>query len=338
MNVESNLTIPNTFALRAEADRGCIALRDEDIREAHEYAAHHDLPISLVGEGSNILPRAQVHRFVCVIRTRGIEVVAEDAEHVFVRVAAGENWHAFVMRCLTESWFGLENLALIPGSVGAAPVQNIGAYGVEVARSIECLEVLTGDGERFELNPQDCDFRYRDSVFKRTPHYAILNVTFRLNKVAAPVHDYPELQHELDTMGHGEAATPKQVAQAVISIRQRKLPAPDKHPNVGSFFKNPIVPQAAAVSLQQRLSGLQMYAVPEVGAEVVKLSAAQLIDRAGWKSKPAAHIACWPQQPLVLVNTGGASDDEVFAFAAAIQADIKARYGVELELEPSLLS
>ena len=338
MKIETNLTIPNSFALQATADRGCIAFCDDDVREAQMYAQQHKLPISMVGEGSNIVPHARVQRFVCLVRTRGVEVVAQDADHFFVRVAAGENWHEFVMRCLAESWFGLENLALIPGSVGAAPVQNIGAYGVEVARFIDCVEVLDRDGERLMLSRLDCDFKYRDSVFKGESRYAIVNVTFRLNKVADPVFDYPELRRELEAQGYGAAPTPQQVADAVITIRQRKLPAPAQHPNAGSFFKNPIVPLATAVALQRRENGLQSFAVPEMSGDFVKLSAAQLIDLAGWKSKPAQRIACWPQQPLVLVNTGGASDDEVVAFAAAIQADIKDRYDVVLELEPSLLS
>jgi len=335
MKLEKQLAIPNTLALRAHADIGCEAFNTADVAAAQAYAQEHGLAFVPLGEGSNIVPHASVHSFVCILKTRGIDVIEENEQQVWLRAAAGENWHRFVMGCLQQSWFGLENLALIPGSVGAAPVQNIGAYGVEVAEFVEAVEVLDERGAVRTLSAAECRFRYRDSVFKQSPGYTILSIILKLNKRQQPVIEYPELRAQLE--GRTDV-TAQQVAEAVISIRQRKLPAPQTHPNVGSFFKNPIVSNRLAYSLTGQISDLQTYAVPESGGDRVKLSAAQLIDRAGWKDRAAERVACWQTQPLVLVNTGGASDAEVFAFAAAIAEDIRSRYGVALELEPSELS
>lgn len=338
MQLEEQLQIPNTLALPAHAALGCQAFNPVDVAEAQTYARQHKLNFVPLGEGSNIVPHARVRSFVCLLRTRGIEVLDDTADQIQVRAAAGENWHRFVMYCLQQGWFGLENLALIPGSVGAAPVQNIGAYGVEVAQFIETVEVLDEQGDEQVLNAADCRFSYRDSLFKQTSGQTILSVTLRLNKQDAPVIEYPELKARLH---HQAEITAAQLADAVIAIRRSKLPAPEAHPNVGSFFKNPIVPKALADELRANMPDLQQFPLPEQGGsgrEQVKLSAAQLIDRAGWKDKPAQRVACWRTQPLVLVNTGGASDAEVFAFAAAIAGDIESRYGIQLELEPSVLS
>ncbi len=334
MQLRQHLDIPNTLALRSTADYGCEAYSSADVADAQAYAQAHQLAFVPLGEGSNVVLHARVRSFVCLLRSAGIEVLQETAEHVTIRVAAGENWHQFVLHCLRQGWYGLENLTLIPGSVGAAPVQNIGAYGVEIAQFIEAVEVLHPQGEVVALNAAQCRFGYRDSVFKHQPGYTILNVTLRLNKQDAPVFDYPELQAALAEQTEVAA---QHVADAVIRIRQRKLPAPEEHPNVGSFFKNPVVSQAQADELNVRIDDLQTYPM-EAGSGRVKLSAAQLIDRAGWKEKPGNHVSCWSSQPLVLVNTGGASDVEVFTFAAAIADDIYRRYGVQLELEPSELS
>jgi len=326
------MTVPNTLSVGALAQYGCQASTTAEIKQAIAYASKIRLDFVALGEGSNVVPQAQVAAFVCLIRSRGIEVVGEDVDHVMVKVAAGENWHDFVVYSLSSNWFGLENLSLIPGSVGAAPVQNIGAYGVEVASLIETVEVVDELGRERVMTAAECDFKYRDSIFKRSGDVTICNVVMRLNKRPAVVTHYPDLRAEL-AAGEVIAPTPQQVADAVITIRQRKLPDPAVAPNVGSFFKNPVVDIDLAGKLQNAHPHFTTYNADSG----MKLSAAQLIDEAGWKEKPAPHVACWPHQPLVLVNTQRATSEDVLTFARAIVQDILARYGVQLELEPSLL-
>jgi len=333
VDIEEHMVVPNTFGVGAVAQYGCHAVSIQEIKQAIGYASTAELDFIALGQGSNIVPRSRVNGFVCLVRSRGVEVITEDAHHLLVRVAAGENWHDLVMSTLAVGWYGLENLALIPGSVGAAPVQNIGAYGVELAPFIEAVEAVDGSGQERTLTATDCEFRYRHSVFKGSRELTICAVVLRLSKIPAIVTHYPELRAEL-VAREIEAPTPAEVADAVITIRRRKLPDPASVPNVGSFFKNPVV----GTDLAQRLrSGHPHFSAFAVDGGL-KLSAAQLIDAAGWKKRPAPRVACWHQQPLVLVNTRQASSEDVLAFAEAIRKDIHARFGVQLELEPSLLS
>jgi len=337
MRIEHHLPIPNTLALEARAEQGVFATTVREVMEARDYAESRGLVFVPVGEGSNIVPHTQVTSFVCVMRLRGIELLKRSNGLIWVKVAAGENWHDFVLYCLEQSWFGLENLALIPGSVGAAPVQNIGAYGADVSEFIDVVEVLNTKGAREVWRGDDCNFTYRDSRFKQETGLTILSVTFRLPSSPQLMLDYPDLRAELECTTGLENVTPRDVAQAVTAIRTKKLPAPAAHPNVGSFFKNPRVAVGKAQSLQKIYPELKFYELDDDPARV-KMSAAQLIDQLGWKNKPASHVGCWQKQPLVLVNLGGASSDEVLDFAAAIQKDVKRQCGVYLELEPSVLS
>ena len=333
MQLEQDMVIPNTLAVSAVAVMGCRVNTEADVQEARARARAEGLDFVALGQGSNIIAHANVEKFVCLVRLRGIEVVAQSATEVQLHVAAGENWHQLVLYCLQRGWFGLENLSLIPGSVGAAPVQNIGAYGVELARFVESVEVIDGDGHKMILSAAECGFAYRDSIFKARDDLTIVALNLRLDKIAAIVTDYPELAAELETQGR-HRSTPQQVSDAVIAIRQRKLPDPATVPNVGSFFKNPFVSQEFARQLSQRFPQLKIFEQ----AAGMKLSAAQLIDEAGWKGKEKAGVACWQHQPLVLVNRGNASTRDVLSYADAIRQDVLAKFGVQLELEPSLLS
>jgi UDP-N-acetylmuramate dehydrogenase len=333
VDIEEHMVVPNTFRVGAAARYGCHAASTQEIKQAIGYASTAELDFIALGQGSNIIPRSRINGFVCLVRSRGVDVIREEADQVVVRVAAGENWHDLVLSTLSAGWYGLENLALIPGSVGAAPVQNIGAYGVDLAPFIEAVEVVDRSGQERTLAATDCEFRYRDSVFKGSRELTICTVVLRLNNDPAVVTHYPELRAELDVR-EIEAPTPAEVADAVITIRRRKLPDPASVPNVGSFFKNPVVGTDLAQRLRSEHPHFNSFAVD--GG--LKLSAAQLIDAAGWKKKPAPKVACWQQQPLVLVNAGQASSEDVLAFAEAIRKDIHARFSVQLELEPSLLS
>lgn len=289
--------------------------------------------VLVLGEGSNVVLAPQIDRTVCVMRTRGIEarVTGKDVE---LTVAAGENWHELVLWTLARGYFGLENLALIPGSVGAAPVQNIGAYGLEVASRLRGVRVLELDGGRLKrLEPQDCGFGYRDSVFKRGElKAAIIDVTFSLSRTPAVDIDYPDLAAELGNPDPADVA-PMAVAEAVMRIRRRKLPDPARHPNAGSFFKNPVVSAAIADDLRRRVPALKCFPF----GDGFKLAAAQLIDLAGWKERSTDAVQVWPDQPLVLVNRGRVDGDALLAFAGSIQKDIRQRYGVRLEIEPDTI-
>ena len=327
------MLVPNTMGLSSRASEGCVAENVAEVQQAIGYARTHKLRFRPLGAGSNIVPRAQINDFVCLIRIGGHVVVHSSASAVSVRVGAGVVWHDFVMTALTEGWFGIENLALIPGLVGAAPVQNIGAYGVEVAQFIESVDVLDERGELFSLRAEECGFGYRCSVFQERPRWTIVGVTFRLLRQPRTVWSYPALEAVLAPHLEDDAPTPEQVAEAVIGIRQAKLPDPQHHPNAGSFFKNPIVPLEQGRALVAEHPALQFF----VERGRAKLSAAQLIDLSGWKSRPGEGVECWPLQPLVLVNRGGATATSILRYAEDIRYDVNARFRVQLELEPSVL-
>lgn len=327
------MQVPNTLALSSRAIEGCVAQTIADVQQAIDYAQTRKLRFRPLGAGSNVVALAQINELVCLIRITGHEVLESSASTVSVRVGAGVVWHDFVMTALTEGWYGLENLALIPGLTGAAPVQNVGAYGVEVARFIESVDVVDEHGELFSLHAEECEFGYRTSVFQERPQWTIVGVIFRLLRQPAPVWNYPALEAVLAPNLEGDVPTPQQVGEAVINIRKAKLPDPQEHPNVGSFFKNPVVSIEQAQALVAAQPGLQYFV--EQGR--AKLSAAQLIDLAGCKSRQGEGVECWPLQPLVLVNRGGATAANILRFAEGIRHDVRARFQVQLELEPSVL-
>jgi UDP-N-acetylmuramate dehydrogenase len=263
----------------------------------------------------------------------GLEIVASavDSSVDLVRAAAGENWHSFVMWTLAQGLGGLENLALIPGTVGAAPIQNIGAYGVEIN---DCLHSVTvfdgGSGQIRIMDKAACRLAYRDSIFKHAEGRAlvILDVTFALPRNWQPQLRYAELAQALQDIA---APAAREIADAVIAIRRRKLPDPAVIGNAGSFFKNPVVSKAQCALLLEQFPALVHHAQGD-GSE--KLAAGWLIDQCGWKGKNLGPAGVYPKQALVLVNNGGASGLDIVTLARAIQADVLARYGVRLEPEP----
>jgi UDP-N-acetylmuramate dehydrogenase len=291
------------------------------------------LPRLVLGGGSNVLFTRDFAGLVLHMRSIGIEIVGEDADVTYVRAAAGENWHRFVQWTLMQGLNGLENLSLIPGSVGAAPIQNIGAYGVEVK---DCFHALTAfdfeTGKILALGKPDCRFGYRDSVFKNglRDRAVILDVTFALPKRWQPNLRYADVAQELHARGLA-APTARDISEAVIAIRTRKLPDPAVIGNAGSFFKNPVVPAMQRDALLARHPQLVSYAQPDGS---FKLAAGWLIDQCGWKGKSIGAAGVYEKQALVLVNRGGASGPDIVRLAEAIQADVSARFGVMLEPEP----
>jgi UDP-N-acetylmuramate dehydrogenase len=325
----------NTFGIAASA-RGYVRVTEKEqllgIYADGDWAA---LPKLVLGGGSNVLLTGDFDGLVLHIALQGRAVVGDEKTHYLVRAAAGENWHAFVQWTLAQGIGGLENLSLIPGTVGAAPIQNIGAYGLEIKDVFHSVTVFDPrSGETRVMDAAACRFGYRDSVFKREEGSGliILDVTFALPKQWQPNLRYAELAAEPGLgLGLDKAPTPQQVADAVIAIRRRKLPDPAVIGNAGSFFKNPLVPGAQCTELLARFPNLVHHAQPD-GSE--KLAAGWLIDQCGWKGRNLGAAGVYPKQALVLVNNGGASGAEVVALARAIQVDVQTRYGVLLEPEP----
>ncbi len=286
----------------------------------------------VLGGGSNLVLTGDFAGLVVKVGLRGRRLAGEDAQAWRVEAAAGENWHDFVRWTIAQGWPGLENLSLIPGSVGAAPVQNIGAYGLEVAERIDSLTTVDlHDGTVHRLLPADCAFGYRDSLFKRQPgRWLIASVCFRLPRPWRPRLDYAELAREVQAVA-GAAPTALQVSDAVIAIRRRKLPDPAEIGNAGSFFKNPVVDAASFARLAASWPALPHY--PQADGSV-KLAAGWLIEQCGWKGRNLGPVGCFERQALVLVNRGGATGGDVARVATAIRADVRARFGIELEPEP----
>ncbi|MEM9621798.1 MAG: UDP-N-acetylmuramate dehydrogenase [Pseudomonadota bacterium] len=337
MQPAPDFVIPNTLALQSRAQWGARMTCVDDLQELLSFCAAQNCAMQVVGEGSNIVAHSRVQGCVGVMANRGIRVLEETASSVLLYVEAGENWHQFVMHCLTAGWHGLENLALIPGTVGATPVQNIGAYGVEIAEFVHAVHVVDRAGRVHDLDPADCAFGYRDSVFKNGNDAIIHAVSLRLHKHNRVHIEYPELQSWLEDNQLLEP-TPQQVAQAVIAIRASKLPDPAQVPNAGSFFKNPVVSQSHARRLQHRYPELKWYPQDNATGAMAKLSAAQLIDLSGGKQRLGGPVGCWPRQPLVLVNHTADEAAQVIDFAATLQSAVWRQFEVQLEVEPSLLS
>ena len=323
----------NTFGLAASARRYLRVTSPAQLEALHADVLLGSLPRFVLGGGSNVLLTQDVEALVLHMAIAGRETVGEQDGKVLVRAGAGENWHAFVDYTLALGLGGLENLSLIPGTVGAAPIQNIGAYGLEIKDVFHSLTVFDmASGTQRALNAPDCRFGYRDSVFKHADgaNLVVLSVTFALPRAWQPNLRYAELAQAVETAGF-TAPTPRQVSDLVVAIRRRKLPDPAEIGNAGSFFKNPVVPPAACAALLARFPQLVHHVQPD-GSE--KLAAGWLIDQCGWKGKALGAAGVYPKQALVLVNNGGATGAEVQALARAIQRDVLERFGVELEPEP----
>jgi UDP-N-acetylmuramate dehydrogenase len=325
----------NTFGIPALARRYLRVTDPAQLAAVAADPALAALPRLVLGGGSNLLiTSSQVERLVLHMALVGKEIVGETADAILVRARAGENWHGFVEWTMAQGLGGLENMALIPGTVGASPIQNIGAYGAEVKDRFHSLHAFDfASGATRTMDAAACRFGYRDSVFKHADgaQLVVLDVTFALPKDWMPNLRYAELAGALD----GNAApTPRQVADAVIAVRRRKLPDPATIGNAGSFFKNPVVSSEHCVRLLQAWPELVHHAQAD-GSE--KLAAGWLIDRCGWKGRSLGRAGVYPQQALVLVNHGGASGEEVLALARAIQGDVEERFGVRLEPEPVMI-
>lgn len=325
----------NSFGVDVRACLFAEAHHDSDVSEVLSLSAQQGVPLLVIGGGSNLLLTRDVEALVLRMASRGIRILEDDGERVLLEAEAGESWHPFVQWTLRQGLVGLENLSLIPGTVGASPVQNIGAYGVELKdcfHSLTALDRHSGELRTFDL--AQCAFAYRDSLFKREGgRWIILRVRFALHRHASLHLDYGPVRQRLAERG---IATPtaSDVSQAICSIRQEKLPDPAQLGNAGSFFKNPLVSAELARRLAERYPGLVAY--PQADG-LVKLAAGWLIEQAGWKGFREGDAGVHRLQALVLVNHGEASGPQLHDLARRIQADIATRFDVHLEIEPNVL-
>lgn len=327
--------VPNTLRVDCIADDIRLVYDEDDLAEQIVHADAHQIPATIIGGGSNLVLRARLPGVAIVLKLRGTEFERLGDDDWRVTAAAGQNWQTVVDGALQRGIGGLENLTLIPGSVGAAPVQNIGAYGRELSEFLESVTVFDRQQQCYStLTGLQCAFGYRDSVFKRDSRnrYVITRLALRLGG-AALVADYPDVAREM--ADRGGARDRNAVADAVATVRRRKLPDPARIGNVGSFFKNPVVTEALLDRIRARIA-IDDYPAP-AGGDGRKIPAARLIDAAGWKGVRRGRVQVWPRQPLVLVNLGGATGGEVLDLAGRIRDDVYRKHGVALELEPVVL-
>jgi UDP-N-acetylmuramate dehydrogenase len=294
------------------------------------------IPPLIIGGGSNMLFKNNVNGLVLKNDIPGLSIVKEDADHVYIKAGAGEVWHKFVQYCLQHNFAGVENLSLIPGCVGASPMQNIGAYGVEIKEIFEELEAFHVHDKTVQVfKAADCAFGYRESVFKRKlrNQYVILNVTYRLNKMPTLNISYGAIEQELERMGV-QNVTIQAVSQAVINIRTSKLPDPAKIGNAGSFFKNPSVDVTFYEQLKKDYPHLVGY--PN-GDGTVKLAAGWLIEQSGWKGYRRGDAGVHEKQALVLVNYGHATGQDIYNLSEDVMKSVHDKFGVELEREVNVV-
>lgn len=321
--------VPNTLGVLCTADNLVTVDSRDALARSLDAAQANDQPVTLIGGGSNIVLRRRLPGMTLLLAMRGVSFEPLPDGLWRVRAAAGETWTSLVRQTLARRIRGLENLVEIPGSVGAAPYQNIGAYGRELSEVLESVDVHDREAGRFRaLAASDCAFAYRDSRFKSADagRFVVVGISLRLG--CQPVEaSYPDVERELGELGM--EATPCSVADAVTRIRARKLPDPNRIGNVGSFFRNPVLSEAEVDALRGKLP-VQAWR----HGDRVKVSAARLIDCAGWRGRVLGAVGIWPRQPLVLTNQGGATGSEVLDVAERIREDVQRKYDVHLEIEP----
>lgn len=327
-----------TFGIEAQANYFAEITSETDLNTLFELGEFDKIPKLILGGGSNLLLTRDFDGLAIRMMLVGIQVVRHDELHVYVEAGAGVGWHDLVLYCVENNFAGMENLSLIPGTVGAAPMQNIGAYGVEIEQLFDHLEAVhieTGEKRRFEH--ADCRFGYRESVFKHElkGQYIITSVTFRLNKTPTFHTRYGAIGETLTEMGiTNETMSIRAVSDAVIRIRRSKLPDPAEIGNAGSFFKNPEIPAIHFDQLKTTYPAMPGY---PIGTETVKVPAGWLIEQAGWKGYRTGDAGVHTKQALVLVNYGRATGNEILALAHQVQASVLDKFGITITPEVNIL-
>ncbi len=332
-----DLTAYNTMGLSSKARYFVSVKSVQELKVALEFADTKNLKRMILGGGSNVLFITDFDGLVINMALKGESLVKEDTEHIYLKVNGGESWHQLVLRCVEKGWGGIENLSLIPGSVGASPIQNIGAYGVElkdVFESLEALDVLSGEIRIF--SKEECKFGYRNSIFKNELKNKVIitSVTFKLHKNAKPKVDYKALVDLLEEKGITSPTT-KDVSDAVIEVRESKLPDPAKIGNTGSFFKNPIISTSLFEELKYRYENIPSYFVSE---NLVKVPAGWLIEKAGWKGRREGDAGVHEKQALVLVNYGKATGPQIWDLAMRVKKSVFDEFMIELTPEVNIIS
>lgn len=343
MQVQENISLKpyNTFGINTQT-KYFAGVNSADDLQALISNSKFQISNLILGGGSNILLTKDFNGLVIKNEIKGIEELHEDPDHVYIKVGAGENWHQFVMHCIDHNWAGVENLSLIPGNVGAAPMQNIGAYGVELREvfwNLEAFDIKEKHIRTFTLS--DCEFGYRESVFKKKykNKFVILSVTFRLHKHPIFHTSYGDIVKELEKMQVKDLSI-KAISQAVINIRSSKLPDPAVIGNAGSFFKNPSVSKEKYETLKAKFENIVAY--PNIDGSV-KLAAGWMIDQCGpqdsvrWKGFRRGDAGVHAKQALVLVNYGNATGKEIYKLSEEILQSVKEKFGVVLEREVNVV-
>ncbi|MBG7630261.1 MAG: UDP-N-acetylmuramate dehydrogenase [Bacteroidetes bacterium] len=333
MNIQQNISLKqyNTFGIDTNANRFVAVGSLSELKSI----LVDEKDIFLLGGGSNMLLTKNIEALVIHLNLKGIVVNDTEKDVVYVTAEAGENWHDFVLWCISQNYGGLENLSLIPGNIGTSPIQNIGAYGVEIKdtfQQLEALEIATGKIKTFTHS--DCKFGYRNSVFKNElkGKYIITNVTFKLTKNNHQINiSYGDIKNHLKDIEH---PTLKDISDAVISIRQQKLPDPKEIGNSGSFFKNPVIGSVLFNSLQKKHAKMPHYVVSE---NEIKIPAGWLIEQCGFKGQRFGDAGVHSKQALVLVNYGNASGQDIYNLAQNIRQKVKDTFGISLEIEVNII-
>ena len=337
MTIEKNVSLKpyNTFGIDAKASLYCNISTVEELKSILQQK--HQQPFFILGGGSNMLLTKDVEALVLHINLKGITVVSETADKVIVKAMAGENWHEFVLWCLDHNYGGIENLSLIPGNVGTAPIQNIGAYGVELKDVFVSCEAMQVENQTLKtFTKEDCKFDYRESIFKQElkGKYIITSVNFELKKVDHKLHmEYGAIKEQLRTSGITNPNI-NDISKAVTAIRQSKLPDPKEIGNSGSFFKNPIVSKEKFEKLQENFPEVPFYKISD---DHIKVPAGWLIEKAGFKGKRFDDYGVHNKQALVLVNYGNAKGSDVYRLAQLIQKTIKRIFDISIETEVNII-
>ena len=327
----------NTFGIQANCDRFIDMETEDDVMKLKDMLDDKDMPLLIIGRGSNLLLTDDYHATVLHCSIKGKTIVKEDGNSVLLRCGAGEEWDSIVDYCVAHDWQGIENLSLIPGEVGASAVQNIGAYGTEVKEiihSIEAVEISTGKKHTF--SNEQCEYSYRQSKFKNEwkDRFIITHVTYRLEKSTdyIPKVDYGNIKSELERKGIS-LPTMKDIRDVVISIRKDKLPDPEVEGNAGSFFMNPIVEKATFMNLLEQYPDMPHY---NVDSEREKIPAGWMIDKCGWKGKTLGKAGVHDRQALVLVNRGGATGKDILLLCNTIRSDVRQKFGIDIHPEVNI--
>ncbi len=334
MNIQYNISLRpfNTFGMDVHARKMVTIEHEAELLTWLNESSVHDETLFILGGGSNILFTRDIEDTVLHNKIAGVEVVNEEEDHIYIKAGAGVNWHSLVMHCVERGWAGMENLALIPGNVGASPMQNIGAYGVELKDVFHELEAIhLHQKEKVVFQLKDCELGYRESVFKNKykGQFIITSVTYKLNKKPVYQTGYGAIQQELERMGVKDLSIAA-IAQAVMQIRRSKLPDPSQIGNAGSFFKNPEIEKYQYIQLQALFPQIVGYVLAQ---DKVKLAAGWLIEQCGWKGFRKGDAGCHEKQALVLVNHAHAQGAEIIALSQEIIASVKEKFGVRLERE-----